>query len=221
MADRMALAVAILMKDPADAKTRLRPALASDAREKLALALFAHTLSFFTQRFESDKLKHVGVVTDSERIAEMARAGGAEVIPDARCGGINGAARQAAQWARAREAASLLLMHADIPTLARKEVAELIAAGERHAVALARSADGGTNALMVSPPEAIPFCFGKGSAAAHLWAAKAAGASAVAMDFPFLSQDLDTPGDLRALLGLVDYDLSGSPICREEEAAAG
>jgi 2-phospho-L-lactate guanylyltransferase (CobY/MobA/RfbA family) len=36
----MTVAIAILMKDPCQAKTRLKPALGNDARETLALLLF-------------------------------------------------------------------------------------------------------------------------------------------------------------------------------------
>jgi 2-phospho-L-lactate guanylyltransferase len=53
----------------------------------------------------------------------------------------------------------------------------------------------GTNALLVAPADAIPFCFGEGSRAAHAAAAEVAGASYVELDGP-LSFDLDTPEDL-------------------------
>ena len=53
----------------------------------------------------------------------------------------------------------------------------------------------GTNALLVAPPNAIPFRFGEGSRAAHAEAARAAGASYLELDGP-LSFDVDTPDDL-------------------------
>jgi 2-phospho-L-lactate guanylyltransferase len=53
----------------------------------------------------------------------------------------------------------------------------------------------GTNALLVAPPNAIPFCFGEGSRAAHAAAAAAAGATYLELDGP-LTFDLDTPDDL-------------------------
>ena len=196
----MTLAVAILMKDPAEAKTRLRPALGSDARESLALLMFENTLAYFT-RTEATVAGgpgRVGVVTASPRIAGLARARGAEVIDEQGGGGINAAARRAAAWALGRKAASLLVVHADIPTLADEEVAALLAAGRDHAVAIAAAIDGGTNALMTTPPDAIGFRFGPGSAAAHEAAAREAGLAAARLDLPFLSRDLDTPDDLRA-----------------------
>jgi 2-phospho-L-lactate guanylyltransferase len=53
----------------------------------------------------------------------------------------------------------------------------------------------GTNALMLVPPDAIPFRFGEGSRDAHAAAARAAGASYVELDGP-LDFDLDTAADL-------------------------
>ena len=53
----------------------------------------------------------------------------------------------------------------------------------------------GTNALLVSPPDAIPFRFGAGSRAIHLAAGTEAGAS-VAEVGGELALDVDTPDDL-------------------------
>lgn len=231
----MTLAVAILMKDPAEAKTRLRPALGSDARESLALLMFENTLAHFLRAGAAapDGPWRVGVVTPSPRIAGLARTRGAEAIGEEEPGeedggkvggGINGAAARAAAWARACGASSLLVIHADIPTLADAEIAALLAAGRTHAVAIAAAVDGGTNALLVSPPGAIGFRFGPGSAAAHEAAAREAGLAAARLDLPFLSRDMDTPDDLRArpdllvraAAGLEAFAVPGIP-----EVAAG
>ena len=53
----------------------------------------------------------------------------------------------------------------------------------------------GTNALLLSPPDVIDFCFGGDSKAAHLAAARAAGARVEVLDGP-LTLDIDTPEDL-------------------------
>jgi 2-phospho-L-lactate guanylyltransferase len=55
----------------------------------------------------------------------------------------------------------------------------------------------GTNALLLAPPDAIPFRFGPGSRAAHAAASKSAGAAYVEVAGP-LDLDLDTPDDLLA-----------------------
>lgn len=190
----MTVATAILMKDPGEAKTRLRETLDCDAREQLALVMFENTLRFFSRRRGSEPLC---VVTRSERIAAITRAHGADVVADVGVGGINGAAACASRWAGSKAAGSLLVVHADIPTLLDAEVEQLLVAGQDHAVVIARSVDGGTNAMLLSPVNAIPFCYGKNSAVAHEAMALSWGLSSRSVDLPFLSKDIDTPDDLR------------------------
>jgi len=191
----MKIAAAILMKDPADAKTRLEPALGGDARAQLALLLFDNALAFLNAHHAGP----VGVVTGSDLIAARTEAAGKIVIREQGASGINQAARLAADWATMVGADALLLLHADIPTLVQGEFDQLIAAGERGPVVVARSRDGGTNALLVSPPDAIDFRFGPSSAERHRAAAQERGLEAVTLTLPFLSQDVDRPQDLAGL----------------------
>ncbi|MBX3577492.1 MAG: coenzyme F420-0:L-glutamate ligase [Rhizobiaceae bacterium] len=192
----MTLAVAILMKDPAQAKTRLKPVLGSDARERLALLMFENTLDHFLRL-----PARLAVVTPSDRIAGIARArGAAAVIEDGN--GIDAAAEAARRWALAEGAASLLVVHADIPTLDESEIATLLDAGNTRAVVIGESIDGGTNAILLTPPDAIGFRFGPSSAAAHEAAARSAGRTVARLRLPFLSRDLDTPDDLRAFASI-------------------
>jgi coenzyme F420-0:L-glutamate ligase/coenzyme F420-1:gamma-L-glutamate ligase len=75
-------------------------------------------------------------------------------------------------------------------------LAQLLAAGTRAEVVIAAARDGGTNALLLSPPDAIAFRFGPGSAARHEAAARASGKSVERLLLPHLSRDLDRPEDL-------------------------
>lgn len=209
----MTLAIAILMKDPEQAKTRLGEALDADARERLALAMFENTLAYFSRAHGGRRL---GVVTPSPRIAAIARSHGAEALEEGE-GGINRAAACAARWALASGASSLLIIHADIPTLSDRELGAVLEAGGPNVAVIAESVDGGTNALLVSPPDAMPFRFGSNSAGAHEEAARSAGLRAVRLKLPFLSRDLDTPDDLRAFqraAGLSAFAVSGIPEVR-------
>jgi 2-phospho-L-lactate guanylyltransferase len=60
-------------------------------------------------------------------------------------------------------------------------------------------AGGGTNALLLYPPDVIAPSFGPDSFAAHLRAAEAAGAAVQVVSDPALGFDLDTPDDLERL----------------------
>jgi hypothetical protein len=63
-------------------------------------------------------------------------------------------------------------------------------------VRLVQSPDGGTNALVLSPPHAIPFRFGPGSAARHRAEAVHRGMRAESVPLPSLASDIDQPEDL-------------------------
>ncbi len=189
----MTFAVAILMKDPRDAKTRLGDVLSAADREALALSLFENTLAFFV-RFQRDA--PLCVVTPSLAIAEIAWRHGVEHVDDEAGGTINHAAQAAAVWARHREAHSLLIMHADIPVISETEITALLAAGRSAAVVIVESKDGGTNALMVTPPDAIPFHYGPLSASKHQLAAQQRRLPCTRQTFEHLSTDLDDAADL-------------------------
>ncbi|WP_274628193.1 coenzyme F420-0:L-glutamate ligase [Arvimicrobium flavum] len=193
----MTVAVAILMKDPTDAKSRLNSALGDDARERLALLLFENTLRFFLRVHAG---KPIGVVTSSGRVGMLATQQGATVIADRPGGDINAAATYAVDWANGIGAASLLIIHADIPTLVDDELSCLLRAGERRSVIIGASRDGGTNAMLLTPPDAIPFHYGSGSARSHQSAARKLGRSCERLLLPHLSRDIDTPNDLAAHL---------------------
>ncbi|MCJ7549608.1 MAG: hypothetical protein MUQ30_07995, partial [Anaerolineae bacterium] len=54
----------------------------------------------------------------------------------------------------------------------------------------------GTNALLVTPPDLVPFCFGPDSFRQHLAAAEAAGVTPIVFRSPDLAMDVDVPEDL-------------------------
>jgi coenzyme F420-0:L-glutamate ligase/2-phospho-L-lactate guanylyltransferase len=188
----MTVAAAILMKDPAEAKTRLRSALDDETRAALALVLFDNTLRFLVTEHDGP----IGVVTRSSVIAERATGQGVTVINEPDGGDINSAAGLAAGWARDIGADGLLVMHADIPGLVRGEFDLLLAAGREASVVVAASHDGGTNALLLTPPNAVPFLFGPSSATAHEAAASASRRSVKRLTLQHLSRDVDRPADL-------------------------
>lgn len=195
----MTLAIAVLMKAPAESKSRLQPVLDPALREGLALLMFRNTLDRLSGWGIAD---HLAVVTPSERIMGLARELGAEAVLEAEGDGINGAAGRAAEWARGLGAEALLVLHADIPVLERAEVEQMLSAGRTHAVVIAESTDGGSNGVLLSPPDAIPFRFGRGSAGLHAVAAQGAGRGCLRLNLPGLSRDLDTPDDLHARFAL-------------------
>jgi 2-phospho-L-lactate guanylyltransferase len=62
----------------------------------------------------------------------------------------------------------------------------------------------GTNALLITPPDALAPSFGPGSCERHAALAAAAGVHHEIIELPSLALDIDTPEDLVALAELPD-----------------
>jgi 2-phospho-L-lactate guanylyltransferase len=71
---------------------------------------------------------------------------------------------------------------------------------EVNSAIIAPAHDGGTNALVVTPPEAMLFAYGPDSCAAHQAQAEDAGLSCLVMPLTSLLYDVDRSSDLGARL---------------------
>jgi 2-phospho-L-lactate guanylyltransferase len=89
------------------------------------------------------------------------------------------------------------IVAADLPLLTGEDVRALVGATPECGLAIARAADGGTNAVSMRPPGRVTTHFGEpGSAAVHERAAWTTGADAHVLERPGLAFDVDTPEDL-------------------------
>src|SRR5690606_15870994 len=95
----------------------------------------------------------------------MARSLGAAVLPDPMRGGLSGAIAHAAQALKARGLQGMLVVPTDVPNIDVAAVERLLDAHAppRAVTLVAAARDGGTNALLCSPPDVIPNCFGHNS----------------------------------------------------------
>lgn len=178
------------------AKQRLREGLGSPQREDLAEAMFTDVLAALL----GTSLAEIAVVTASPVVREIALGYGAQVLED-RETGQNAAARLGIEGAIDRGAERVLLVPGDCPALDPDEVDALLdlpvqapsvlIVPDRHRT--------GTNALLITPPEAMAPSFGPGSCRRHLELARASGAQAEIVDVPSLALDIDTPEDLAVL----------------------
>ncbi|MEZ0152975.1 MAG: 2-phospho-L-lactate guanylyltransferase [Candidatus Reddybacter sp.] len=100
-----------------------------------------------------------------------------------------------------RGADTMLFLPADIPLLATADIQALLAKHSQPGVSLAvAGADGGTNALLVSPPDIIAPAFGERSCQRHIARAREQGLEPNVITSPGLGLDIDTVEDIRALL---------------------
>ncbi len=194
------LLIAVPMKDPADAKSRLRAALPDPVRERLALGLFDNLLRLLTGLGTVPDWTRVtlAAVTASDTVAARARALGATVIHD-QGKDLNSALNCAAKWAEAHGFDALCILPGDLAAPVEADIRALLARHEPGTVTLTPADDFGTNALVVAPPDAMPFAYGPGSFHAHAAAAERAGLTPVIRPLDSLRFDVDTSDDLERL----------------------
>jgi 2-phospho-L-lactate guanylyltransferase len=189
-----------------DAKGRLGPTLAPDDRSRLALALLGRAA---TALFEGG-VERVAVITRDERLESCLPHPGLELLPQA-SSGLNPAIREGQFWARAAAADALLIVLPDLPLVSAEDIRAVLAHAATAPAVIAPDRHGtGTNALLLSPPDAIEPAFGEGSAARHRAALAAAGVRFAELRREGLSLDLDTPDDL-ALLAALGHDWRAYP----------
>ncbi|MFN3225708.1 MAG: 2-phospho-L-lactate guanylyltransferase [Hyphomicrobiales bacterium] len=191
------LCVVIPMKDPDQAKTRLGDTLPAKTRAALTRTLFRQTLRVLKSL---DQGLHIVVVTDSDAIAEICLPFRVQVLADPG-GGLNEAVKAGADYAAHHRFASVCILPGDLADPSRNDLAALLAMPrEVNSAIIAPAHDGGTNALLVTPPDAMRFAYGTDSCAAHQAQAENAGLSCLVMPLTSLLYDVDRSSDLGARL---------------------
>jgi len=192
------------------AKQRLADMLGTGSRKALAQAMFADVLGALRR---VPGLDEIAVVT-ADRAAEAAASGErVSVLHDTAQAGQSQAALVGIRHALQRGYDRVLLVPGDTPLLQPGEVAGLIA-GSRALVIVPDRHRTGTNALVLSPPDAIEPSFGPDSFARHMAAAEASGVPYRAEDVPGLALDVDTPDDLAELAVALEGRRGQAPSTR-------
>ncbi len=186
--------IAILpVKSFGAAKQRLGELLAGGSRRALAQAMFADVL---TALRHVPALDEVAVVTGDRAAEWAARAERVLVLPDPVEEGQSAAAEIGVRHALAHGFDRALLVPGDAPLLDPAEVSALLEREERQAAIVPDRHGTGTNALLLSPPDALEPSFGPDSLARHVAGAEAAGVEFSVDELPSLTLDVDTPADL-------------------------
>lgn len=197
--------VLIPIKPLATAKTRLAEVLAPAERRALVLAMLDDVLDALAG---APGLAGVALVGGDAELARHLAGRGLRLLAEPEPG-LNAALRTASTELAAAGAGRLLILPADIPALDRAAVDALLAVDEPAVALVAASTDGGTNALLLSPPGLLDPAFGPGSCARYRQAAAAMGVTPRLLELPQVALDIDRPGDLLAL-----ESLAGAPRTR-------
>ncbi len=184
------------VKNLAGTKSRLAPILDPGARAGLTLYMMGRVVA----ALRGAGVENVGVVSpDRIVLGEAEERGAAPLWQESR--GLNPALEEGRRWAMEQRPSELLVLPADLPLLDPEDVRAVLGeTREKPSVVISPDrAHAGTNALLLRPPDALPFSFGKESYEAHLRAARERGLDVRVCERPHLSFDLDTAGDLTRL----------------------
>ena len=183
------------VKETAAAKQRLAPVLPAYLRQALALAMLEDVLAALAEVPGLDG--RLLVTTDPAALHLAARydcACMAEDADDGHTGAITAAAQRLAREGRG----SMLTLPGDIPLVTSAEIGRVIAAHRRApSFTIVPSHDErGSNAILMSPPDAVKLRFGEDSFFPHLAAAEARGIAPTVLHLPGIALDIDNPADL-------------------------
>jgi 2-phospho-L-lactate guanylyltransferase len=187
------------VKEFEGAKQRLSSALSPDERRLLATTMLEDVLEAVSA---VKALAGVLVVTVDAVATSLAARYGARVVTDGARDGHTGAVTAAARLLVREEQTGMMTMPGDIPRLRSEEIAATLAA-HRSAPAFTivpAHDDLGSNAIVCSPPDAVPLRFGEDSFYPHLDAARAQGIEPFVQRHPGIGMDIDNPVDLATFL---------------------
>lgn len=176
-----------------DAKSRLAPHLSSEERAQLVTTLLRRTVTLLKT---VDTIERIGVATEERELVDSLDL--VDWLPDV--GGLNPSLAHSAEWATHVGAQSMLVLPCDLPLLQWSDIHALL--GTRPAspgVSIAPTQDGGTGAILLSPPTVLEPAFGPNSFRRHIEQARAKGASVRTVVRRGFSRDLDTTDDLEYL----------------------
>jgi 2-phospho-L-lactate guanylyltransferase len=194
------------------AKQRLQPELSDARRRALAEAMFSDVLVALRRANSVDGI----LVVSADRGARMtAGALGAMILDDLERGHNEAAARGIAK-ALELSAERALLIPGDCPLLDPGELEALTGriAGRPSALIVPDRHGTGTNALLLSPPDALAPSFGPGSCARHTTNARSIGLEHEVVQVPSLALDIDEPDDLAELQARVAATRGGAAHTR-------
>jgi 2-phospho-L-lactate guanylyltransferase len=202
MSHPLRLWIAIPAKPLAEGKSRLSPVLGEAERVALTRRLVQRTLGVVSS---VAGIAGILVVSRDPEILALAEGAGALALREEETNGqtgdngpewgLNRAIRQAAGVVLGEGGDALLFLPTDLPLLQVEDIHTLVLTWDQrpHCAVIAPSQNGGTNALLLCPPDAITPAFGLGSFARHLGLAQQQGLSVKVVESPALAWDVDTP----------------------------
>jgi 2-phospho-L-lactate guanylyltransferase len=183
------------VKEVAGAKQRLAPLLSPEERIALMQVMLRDVLAALSA---AQGLAGIALVTLDPWAQELAQKYGARIITEGAREGHTGAVTSAAAVLQAEGVTSILTLPGDIPAAKPMEIEALIAAASAApAFIIAPAHDElGSNAILMSTPNAVRLRFGEDSYFPHLTASRAAGIAPQILHLQGIAMDIDHPADI-------------------------
>ena len=197
--------IVVPMKTLSVSKTRLASSLSNSARIRLVRLLYQKTLNFLIPIAAKEQIE-IAVVTKCKYAKDIAKKLGVRIIHEPSNLGLSGAILHSAIAAKEMGFERLCIIPADLAAPLKSDLTAMLKSDS--AVTICPSSDLGTNALVVSPPDIIPFRYGSRSSLTHLQEAKKKGINARVMKLDSFTFDIDTNKCLARAMRVVP-DIAG------------
>jgi len=192
----MATFAVVPVKNLLKSKTRLSTIFTSQERSSLTLAMLQDVLN----ALKSSKIHRTIVISSDIAVNKVAEKFGVKILGEMQ-DGLNQAVDQTLKWCFKNGAESVLILPVDIPLITSKDINRIINLGlKSKSVVISPSQNGGTNALLQTPPRIIPPCFGSNSFKKHLEQALNRHIRMKAYQSLRVSLDIDSERDLKRFL---------------------
>lgn len=198
-------------------KSRLSTQLSEAERAVMALGLLNRAIAAVT----GAGIEKVAVITRDPALQDAGLDPRADVLLQ-ETEGLNAAVRQGQRWALSGAADGLLILLPDLPVVEISDIRALVDAATLDGAVIAPDRHGtGTNALLLSPPDAIAPAFGLGSAGRHRRSLALADIPVTDIERRGTHLDLDTPDDYRALETAVGRPSSSDGVSNVNHHSSG
>jgi 2-phospho-L-lactate guanylyltransferase len=186
-------------------KTRLSSVFSFQERSLFTLAMLEDVLS----ALKSSEVDRVIIVSSDSTVKKFVKDLDATFLEE-KTQGLNQALNQATEWCIRNSAESVLVLPADIPLVTSKDINQLVKLATNNSMVISPSQNGGTNALLQSPPGIVSFCFGPDSFKKHVGKALAENVQTKIYASASLMLDIDSETDFEQLLKMGKHTVSYS-----------